>query len=188
MIRVEDKPRVAAWEDLGYGVKVLLRPRAYAICSAARSAAHRKVRDLLETLDTLRANGVVGQDLPDLSDPDIRAGLADAFYVQSLGLYAIKEWTGVESADGSSPAPVTATAIADLFDLAPVIADRFLTLWDKSPEVDAEKKLSENVRSGTSVEAPNTAAPVPTEASLAPGASAAPTASSVPTSATSPAA
>lgn len=127
MLRL-DLPREPYRLDLGSGVSVTVRPLDTAVMAAARASVERTIRELRDDRDRLREVAVHPAKLPDLDDPDSRAGLAEALLVKALARHAIIAWEGVLGADGDDPAPVTERTVGDLMSFWH-IADRFLALY-----------------------------------------------------------
>ncbi|MDD3183408.1 MAG: hypothetical protein PHD48_11490 [Alphaproteobacteria bacterium] len=91
------------WLDLGYGVRLKVRPASTALIMGARVAA---LKEATETTDT---------------------GQRSAALIKELALLAVLEWEGVGYSE-DNPAEVTSETIAALMDLWP-IADAFERLY-----------------------------------------------------------
>ncbi|MDD3371505.1 MAG: hypothetical protein PHE27_06750 [Alphaproteobacteria bacterium] len=91
------------WLDVGYGVRLKVRPATTALVMASRVAALKTVE---ETAD---------------------AGVRSAALVKKLAELSVLEWEGVGDSD-DKPATVTPEAVSALMDLWP-IADAFERLY-----------------------------------------------------------
>jgi hypothetical protein len=110
MIRLELK-RDDHWLDLGFGVRVHVRPCSAALVMAARSAAGREL-------------GTTGEPA---AGPDAIVGMRTVTFLKALARLAIKAWEGVGDANGNAAA-VTPEGIDALMDLWPM-ADAFERLY-----------------------------------------------------------
>ncbi|MGE0108147.1 MAG: hypothetical protein AB7S81_00040 [Bdellovibrionales bacterium] len=113
MIKLDLK-REDHWLDLGYGVRVKVRPASTAIVMAARVSVLKEESD--------------------------DAGSRSAALIKKLGVLAIMEWEGVGD-ENDNPIEVTETGVEALMDLWPV-ADAFERLY-LSPTLllEAEKNV-----------------------------------------------
>lgn len=145
MIRL-NLARTAQWVDLGHGVRVLVDPLTAAILMAAKAA--------VRLLDA-----PAGVDAPDAW----RGGEL----IKALGRVLIREWEGVEGADGL-PAPVSAEAIDALLDL-PLLCSAFeQRVLQPAILMDAEKNGSSPSPNGISAGAMPIAGPAAPAAPSAP--------------------
>lgn len=151
MIRL-NLARTAQWVDLGHGVRVLVDPVTAGILMAARASV--RLQDV-----------PAGVDAPDAW----RGGEL----IKALGRALIREWEGVEGADGQ-PAPVSGEAIDALLDLPLLSAAFEQRVLQPAILMDAEKNGSSPSPTGISAGAAPIAMPA------AHGAPNAPTASSPP--------
>jgi hypothetical protein len=101
MLRLDLK-REPFWLDLGYGVRVFVRPCTTALVMAARAA-------MLRDLDAASV------------------GERTAALVKALARLAIEQWEGVGDAEGA-PAELSASGVDALMDLWP-IAEAFERLY-----------------------------------------------------------
>ncbi len=145
------------WLELpGYrDLRLLVRPFTLAL----RETAAAKARALLDELKRQRADvlasGVPAHHLPDLDDPAVRAGWAEALYVKALATAAIADWQGVYQADGETPARPTEAAIGELMD---VVGSEFFAAYIASAVAGlAEKNASGPAPDGTGAAGPTTA-------------------------------
>lgn len=141
MLRL-DLPREPYRLDLGSGVTVTVRPLDTAVMAAARATVERTLREWREDRERLRAIASDPSALPDLDDPDARAGLAEALLIKALARQAIVAWEGVLAVDGDTPAPVhRPRTVGDLMAFWD-IADRSLTRYTAAyVRLDAEKNV-----------------------------------------------
>lgn len=125
MIRL-NMPREPYWLDLGFDVRVKVRPLSTSIMATTRAGAWRKVRDLAQRQIDDREVGADTSHLPDLTDPDVRAGVAEEMVTCELARWAIIEWQGVYAAEGEEVAAITEETVGDLMRAFPIVAERFL--------------------------------------------------------------
>ncbi len=92
-----DLPTEPYWLDLPRGVRVRVRPLDTAAMKAAEARSQRKVRELVTHVAGVREAGGDVTGLPDFGDPDIRAGLAEALFVEALAEIGIVAWEGVKA-------------------------------------------------------------------------------------------
>jgi hypothetical protein len=165
-------PREPRWLDLGYGVRVLVRPFNAAVLAAVRNEAGQLAREIRDNRMALFLAGLDPANLPDLDDEHVISGLAEAMLVKILGRQVIEAWEGVLQADGSAPAPVTPEAVNELLDL-PAMAVAFLRqATEPIAALVAEGNGSGAAPNGTMAAAPAIATGAGTTSSPAPAASA----------------
>ncbi|HSE78376.1 MAG TPA: hypothetical protein VLG66_10260 [Alphaproteobacteria bacterium] len=129
-------------------------------------------RQLSQQIDGVRAAGGAVEGLPDLTDDHLRYGVADEAFTQALARYAVIEWEGVLTADGSAKAPLNAATVGELMAIYPV-GLRFIEAYLAPLErLDDEKNGLAPSPNGTSSTAHATAADAATTSSLAPKADA----------------
>ena len=156
MIRL-NLPTEPYWLELGYGVRVKVRPPSTAIAAAVRAAAARRVDALRQDLAERKRSGVPLDGLPDLDDPDVREGHLQLVTAQSYARAAIVDWEGVLAAEGDAPAAVTPQAVDDLMRIY-ALAVAFVSLYLQPIDVlAAEGNASRPAPNGTSAAAPDTA-------------------------------
>lgn len=116
-------PTAPFWVDLPeHGVRLQLRPLTMAVNSAIQSYVSARVADLTREMVERAASQAPLDDLPDWTDPDIRAGHTRAMLARALARFGIVAWEGVADLNGE-PLPVTprhAEAFAEL------VGDRFV--------------------------------------------------------------
>ncbi|WP_186002391.1 hypothetical protein [Mycobacterium sp. KBS0706] len=154
MIRL-NLPRGPYWIDLPFGVRVRVRPMTTAIREQAVARGLRLAAELGQHAEAVEQAGGAVVGLPELLDPDARAGMSQMLYVQGLAQAAILEWEGVLEQDSDDPAPVSDEKVAEVFAFFPAIADSF-TVQYTAPmrEAIVEGKGSRSSPGGTTGEAP----------------------------------
>lgn len=128
MIRL-NIPREPYWLDLGFGVRVRVRPLTTSIMATTRAGAWRKVRDLTQRQIDDREVGADTSHMPDLTDPDVRSGVAEEMVTCELARWAIIEWDGVYAAEGDDVAEINEETVGDLMRAFPSVAERFLNRY-----------------------------------------------------------
>lgn len=171
--------RASAWHDLGYGVRVRMRPCTSIEAAAAEAAAKAKVRDVLAGRDALAEIGLEPPDAAMLADPFWIVGLTRWLHDAALACRLIEAWEGVylpSSLDGADdrPAPLTAGAVAELMRIEPVQRAFEAAAYADLALLLDEGKESPPPPSGSAAEAANTAPgaatpepPAPTAAEIA---------------------
>lgn len=159
--------REPRWLPLVGGARVKVRPGTTALIETARAAAARLMRELRKEFDNRKEAGLSSEDIPDLDDPDVFAGLGEATYGKCLARQAIIEWEGFAATDGSGPAPVTPETVGDMMDL-PGFAASFRQGYESHMiMLLLEGNVSGAAPNGSSTAAPATAPAAATKASLA---------------------
>jgi len=102
------------WLELGLGVRVKVRPCTSPIFYAARAFMNKHLTDIGEEYKKRKEIGTSLDDLPDVSNPEIREALAEEYLARGLARSAIIEWEGILEADGEDKAPVTSEKIDKL--------------------------------------------------------------------------
>jgi hypothetical protein len=150
-------PREPRWLDLGYGVRLRVRPFNAAVLAAARSEAHALGRALRDNRAALLLAGLDPANLPDLEDEHVLAGVAETLLVKILARHVVDDWQGVLAADGSAAAPLNDATLGELLDI-PAMAGAFLRqATEPFAALVAEGNGSGAAPSGTSAAAPDTA-------------------------------
>lgn len=139
------------WLDLGYGVKVKVKPCTSAVFYEAKAYMNSKLADLAKIYKANNEAGIKDDTLPDIENPIKREALADKYLLVGLGIAGILEWTGVLEADVDKPAPLTEAKIDELFSNFWAVAESFRNQYCGIQELlDAEKNASSPEPSGTS--------------------------------------
>ena len=157
MIRL-NLPREPYWLSLpGLSLRLKVRPATSAIMAIANAKVRATLAALSEELAHCREAGIEPASLPNLADPAVRAGLAEAMFTKALARAAVIEWEGVYQPDADEPAPVTDDTVGDLMDMFP-IGERFLAAY-LAPRnlLDQEKNGSRPAPHGTSAAGASTA-------------------------------
>lgn len=110
-----DLPVEPYWLTLPRGVRVRVRPLDTAAYKAAEARSLRKVRELVAHIAAVREAGGDVAGLPDIADEDVRAGLAEAYYIAALAEIGIVAWEGV-------PVALSRDAVAQLMRQADLAA------------------------------------------------------------------
>lgn len=138
------------WLELGYGVKVKVKPCTSAVFYEAKAYMNAKLADLAKEYKANKDAGLAVSD--DIENPVKREALADKFLLIGLGIAGILEWQGVQEADTEEKAPLTEAKIDELFSNFWVVAENFRNQYCGLRELlDAEKNDFTPEPSGTSV-------------------------------------
>lgn len=150
-------PKDPYWIDLsGLSIRLHVRPLTQAVVDVANAKAARSVRELVDHQAAITDAGGAVEGLPDLTDEDVRRGLAEAEFTKALGRAAIIGWENVFG-DGDEPAPVTHETVGDLLSVWPV-GERFRIAYLAPLEaLAAEKNGSGPAPHGTSAAGRDTA-------------------------------
>jgi len=138
----------AQWLDLGHGVEILVAPMTTALMMAARKEAQVQITLPEEAVSN-------GSELPDAAFDTDEVALAMA---KAVARIAIQDWKGVGDDNGFS-VPVSPEGIDALLDIWPIF-EAFQTKYvARAMILDAEKKVSPPLPSGSSAGAQSTAKP-----------------------------
>lgn len=131
------------WLDLGYGVKVKVKPCTSAVFYEAKAFMNSKLADLAKIYKSNKEAGVHDDTLPDIENPIKREALADKYLLIGLGIAGILEWSGVLEAEEDKLAPLTEAKIDELFSNFWAVAESFRNQYCGIQELlDAEKNAS----------------------------------------------
>ena len=137
------------WIDLGYGVKVKVRPCTSTVFYEAKAYMNSKLAELAKVYQTNKAAGVANE--LDIENPVKREAIADKYLLIGLGIAGIIEWNGVLEADEDKLAPLTEAKIDELFSNFWAVAENFRHQYGGLQEMlEAEKNVSTPELSGTS--------------------------------------
>ena len=103
------------WLELGYGVKVKVKPCTSAVFYEAKAYMNSKLAELAKVYQANKAAGITNDTAADIENPVKREAMADKFLLIGLGVAGILEWDGVMEADEDKPAPLTGSKIDELF-------------------------------------------------------------------------
>ncbi len=136
------------WLELGYGVKVKVKPCTSTVFYEAKAYMNSKLAELAKEY---KANKDAGLDVSeDIENPVKREALADKFLLVGLGVAGILEWDGVMEADEDKPAPLTESKIDELFSNFWAVAENFRHQYCGLQEIlAAEKNASTPEPNGT---------------------------------------
>ena len=126
------------WLELGYGVKVKVKPCTSAVFYEAKAYMNAKLADLAKEYKANKDAGLAVDE--DIENPVKREALADKFLLIGLGTAGILEWQGIQEADDDKDAPLTEAKIDELFSNFWVVAENFRNQYCGLRELlDAEK-------------------------------------------------
>ena len=94
------------WLELGYGVKVKVKPCTSAVFYEAKAYMNSKLAELAKVYQANKAAGIEDKSLTDIENPIKREALADKFLLIGLGIAGILEWNGVMDAEKDEVAPL----------------------------------------------------------------------------------
>ncbi len=147
------------WLELGYGVKVKVKPCTSAVFYEAKAYMNAKLADLAKDYKASKDTGLAVDE--NIENPVKREALADKFLLVGLGIAGILEWDGIQEAESEEKAPLSETKIDELFSNFWVVAENFRNQYCGLRELlDAEKNVSTPEPSGTSVTGDATATDV----------------------------
>lgn len=136
------------WLELGYGVKVKVKPCTSTVFYEAKAYMNSKLAELAKEY---KANKDAGLEVSeDIENPVKREALADKFLLIGLGVASILEWNGIMEADEDKPAPLTESKIDELFSNFWAVAENFRHQYCGLQEIlAAEKNASTPEPNGT---------------------------------------
>lgn len=138
------------WLELGYGVKVKVKPCTSAVFYEAKAYMNSKLTELAKIYQANKATGIAIDTAVDIENPVKREALADKFLMIGLGIAGILEWDGVMEADEDKAAPLTEAKIDELFSNFWAVAENFRHQYCGLQEVlAAEKNVSTLAPNGT---------------------------------------
>lgn len=126
------------WLDLGYGVKVRVKPCTSAVFYEAKAYMNSKLAELAKIYKANKEAGV--QVSEDIENPVKREALADKYLLIGLGIAGILEWTGVLDAEEDKAAPLTEAKIDELFSNFWAVAENFRHQYCGLQEILAAEK------------------------------------------------
>ena len=137
------------WLELGYGVKVKVKPCNSAVFYEAKAYMNAKLADFTKKYKANKAAGL--PVVEDVENPIKREALADRYLLIGLGVAGILEWNGVFEADEDKTAPLTESKIDELFSNFWAVAENFRNQYCGLQELlEAEKNASTPEPNGTS--------------------------------------
>lgn len=144
-------PKEPYWLDLGYGVRLLVKPPTTPVYNEARQTAAIGLREVLDARQTIEEAGAEVADLPNLETEAGRVAFYNFCFVRALAQAAVIDWEGVLDEDGAE-APVTPSTVRQLVEFH-TIAEGFIAAFAK-PVLDrlVEGNGSALSPAGTSVE------------------------------------
>lgn len=138
------------WLELGYGVKVKVKPCTSAVFYEAKDYMNSKLAELAKTYKSNKEAGIEDGTAEDIENSVKREALADRFLLIGLGIAGILEWDGVMEADEDKSAPLTENKIDELFSNFWAVAENFRNQYCGLREVlEAEKNVSTPAPDGT---------------------------------------
>lgn len=154
------------WLELGYGVKVKVKPCTSAVFYEAKAYMNSKLAELAKSHKANKEAGIVNEI--DIENPIKREAMADKFLLIGLGVAGILEWDGVMEADVDKTASLTESKIDELFSNFWAVAENFRHQYCGLQEIlESEKNASSPAPSGTSETGATTATDVITQNSSA---------------------
>lgn len=152
------------WLELGYGVKVKVKPCTSAVFYEAKAYMNSKLSELAKIYQANKAAGIASDTVVDIENPIKREALADRYLLIGLGVAGILEWNGVFEADEDRAAPLTENKIDELFSNFWAVAENFRNQYCGLQELlEAEKNASTPEPNGTSATGETIASDVETE-------------------------
>ena len=131
------------WLEIGYGVKVKVKPCTSAVFYEAKAYMNSKLAELAKIYKSNKDVGISDENAEDIENPRKREALADKFLLIGLGIAGILEWNGVLEAESEDKAPLTEDKIEELFSNFWVVAENFRNQYCGLREVlEAEKNVS----------------------------------------------
>lgn len=139
------------WLELGYGVKVKVKPCTSAVFYEAKAYMNSRLTEFAKIYQTNKVAGITNETMVDIENPVKREALADKFLLIGLGIAGILEWEGVMEADEDKAAPLTESKIDELFSNFWAVAENFRHQYCGLQEIlAAEKNASTPALNGTS--------------------------------------
>ena len=128
------------WLELGYGVKVKVKPCTSAVFYEAKAYMNNKISQKIQQHKEAKEVGADVSDFLDLNNPKIREAFADEHLTIGMALAGILEWDGVLEAENDETAPVCEQKIEELFSNFWLIAENFRNQYCGIREIlEAEK-------------------------------------------------
>lgn len=150
------------WLELGYGVKVKVKPCNSAVFYEAKAYMNAKLADLAKEYKANKAAGL--PVVEDVENPIKREALADRYLLIGLGVAGILEWNGVFEANEDRDAPLTESKIDELFSNFWAVAENFRNQYCGLQELlEAEKNVFTPEPNGISATGETIATDVPME-------------------------
>lgn len=138
------------WLELGYGVKIKVKPCTSAVFYEAKAYMNSKLSELAKVYQANKAAGITCDTTVDIENPVKREALADKYLLIGLGIAGILEWTGVLEAEEDKPTLLTESKIDELFSNFWAVAENFRHQYCGLQEIlAAEKNASTLEPSGT---------------------------------------
>lgn len=129
------------WLELGYGVKVKVKPCTSAVFYEAKAFMNNRVSETAKLYKSNKENGINDPSIPNLEDISKREAFADQNLILGLALAGIIEWDGVLEAESDEKAPLTPEKIEELFSNFWVVAENFRQQYCGIQEIlETEKK------------------------------------------------
>lgn len=144
-------PKEPYWLELGYGVRVKVKPCTSTVFYEAKAYMNSKLAELAKVYQANKAAGISCNKAADIENPVKREAMADKFLLIGLGIAGILEWDGVMEANEDKPAPLTESKIDELFSNFWAVAENFRHQYCGLQEVlAAEKNAYTPAPNGTS--------------------------------------
>ena len=133
-------PKEPYWLNVGYGVKIKVKPCTSNIFYQAKAYMNDKISQTVKQYKEAKEVGADVSDFLDLNNPKIREAFADEHLTIGMALAGILEWEGILEAESDEPAPVCEQKIEELFSNFWLIAENFRNQYCGVREIlEAEK-------------------------------------------------
>lgn len=143
------------WLELGYEVKVKVKPCTSAVFYQAKAYMNQKIAAIASEYKKAQDIGAE-TDLPNLDDIKVREAFADEHLTIGMAIAGIIDWEGVLEVDNENKAKLTETKIEELFSNFWLIAENFRNQYCGIREVlEAEKNDLKPDATGTSAKGGN---------------------------------
>lgn len=140
------------WLELGYGVRVQVKPCTSAVFYEAKAFMNGKIADMANLYKAAKAVGQIDKSLPDLENQVKREAYADQQLLLGLAIAGILDWEGVQDSEKDEKAPLSPEKIEELFSSFWVVVENFRQQYCGIQEImEAEKNASTSAPVGTSV-------------------------------------
>ncbi len=133
-------PKKPYWLNVGYGVKIKVKPCTSNVFYQAKAYMNDKISQAVKQYKEAKEVGADVSDFLDLNNPKIREAFADEHLTIGMALAGILEWDGVLEAESDKMAPVCEQKIEELFSNFWLIAENFRNQYCGVREIlEAEK-------------------------------------------------
>ena len=138
-LKIQNEPY---WLEIGYGVKVKVKPCTSAVFYEAKAYMNDKISQAIKRYKEAKEVGADTSDFLDINNPKTREAFADEHLTIGMAIAGIIEWTGVLEAENDEQAPVCEQKIEELFSNFWLIAENFRNQYCGVREIlEAEKNV-----------------------------------------------